>query len=86
MQLTRGIIELIDDNYYWCDRFDKRHLLQNMEDSYVKNCVSLLDKRLERNKDPEVATQTVKNKIILLNELQRREFVKKTSVGRLLYV
>jgi hypothetical protein len=91
---TRGYVKQIDDNYFWYDINDKPHNLQSMEDSYIDNCVKMVNRRLESHqktktedilKQDENFIRDFQSLLCLVREQEFRKSVKETAVGGYLY-
>ena len=82
--MARVFVSEKEGKHYWHDINNKEHLIIDMEDSYILNCIKFLEakkpngSRKPRNFSFELA--------ILSDEYRRRIAIKHTSVGRLLYV
>lgn len=85
MRKRRGYIKSINGSFFWYDINDNPHRLDEMDESYINNCLKLLEKR---------SNDALKNNVIFdqyldvqhfNDELKHRELVKNTSVGRLIY-
>lgn len=81
MQKLRGRVEEVEGHLCWFDKANTCHRLIDMEDSYLVNCVLLLEARKEKIKD----FNQQEDIRFLEAECAYRDEVRKTSVGTLLY-
>lgn len=85
MSKRRGYIQEINGSYFWYDVNDNAHRLDEMDESYLNNCIKLLDKRKQDSIKKNVKFDQDLDRFHLEDELKHRELVKNTSVGRLIY-
>lgn len=84
MDKIKGRIETANEQHYWYDKYDEPHKVTGMSDEYISKCLSLLVRRKEKKWLREDYDQT-KEIEIFNTELDRRDKVKSTTLGKLLY-
>ena len=84
----RGYIKDINGTFFWYDVNDNPHVVCEMDDNYVENCIKLLKGRITKAATRiNVDSSNEQNYIKIFEEEKfRRAAINKTSVGRLLYV
>lgn len=88
MAKQRGYVKDINGTFFWYDINDNPHVITEMDDNYIDNCIKLLKNRITKAATRIELKSTDEQKYIMVFEEEkfRRTRIKNTSVGRLLYV